>query len=90
MQEHEFANVWVGWDINWCRSWYEVRASILVPLLVYITFCHQDFHLALKSSRIIEKSGLKELMILSILSKPEGKLSNSELLWLGDLYKTVM
>ena len=36
MQEDEFANIWVGWDINWCRPWYEVRASILVPSLVFI------------------------------------------------------
>ena len=55
-----------------------------------ISFCHQVFDLALKSPRIIEKSSLKELMTLSMFLKPEGKLSNSELLRQGDLYKTVM
>ena len=57
MQEDEFANIWVGWGINWCRSWYEVRASTLVPSLVFISFFHQDFDLALKLPRIIETSG---------------------------------
>ena len=90
MQEDEFANIWVVWDIDWCRPWYEIRASILVLSPVFISFCHQDFHLALKSPRIIEKSGLKEQMTVSIFSKTERKLSNSELLWPGDLYKTVM
>ena len=88
-QENEFANIRVGWNINWCRPLY-VRASILVPSLVFILFCHQDFDFALKSPRIIEKSGLKELMTWNIFSKPERKLSNLELIWLGDLYKTVM
>ena len=51
-----------------------------MPSLVFIPFCHQDFDLALKSPKIIEKSGLKELMTLNIFSKPERKLSNSEIL----------
>ena len=49
---------------------------------------HHSGDLALKSSKMIVTWDFEQSMLLRKFSKPDKKDSNSEVLWLGDLYTT--
>ena len=72
IQEEGFASRCAGWDINCCKPYEEVTAPISVPSFVLIPLIYLDFELALKSPRIIGKSGLKELISCSIFQNLKG------------------
>ena len=85
IQKEEFANKCVGWVINCCKPYEVVTESILVPSIVLISLFHHDFDLALKSPRIIEKSGVRTLISWSNVSKFKRKSLKTVPVWLGDL-----
>ena len=85
IQEEEFANKCLGWVINYCKLYELVTESILVPSIVLTSLFHQDFDLALKLPRIIEKSGSRALNSSSNFSKFEIKSLKTVLVRLGDL-----
>ena len=49
---------------------------------------HHSSDLALKSPKMIVNWDFEQIILLSKSSKPDKKDSNSEVLWLGDLYTT--
>ena len=49
---------------------------------------HHSGDLALKSPKMIVNWDFEQIILLSKSSKPDKKDSNSEVLWLGDLYTT--
>ena len=58
IQEDEAGNIWVGSDINWLKSYIEIKEIILVPSGEMISFGHQSLDLALKSPKIIANDDL--------------------------------
>ena len=54
-QAEEAGSRWVGWDINWCKSWVFNNESILRPSYIALWSTHQDLDHALKSPSITKK-----------------------------------
>ena len=75
-------------EIKTLKPYVVVRKSICVACRVALSLDHHSDNLGLKSSKIIVNWDFEQSIILSKSSKLDKKNSNSEVLWLGNLYTT--
>ena len=76
---------WVGWSISWVYPAEVVKECIARPSKVSLSDDHHFEFLALKSSNTIEETGFKSIISDKNRLKLEQNVSNSSVLWLGDL-----
>ena len=89
MQDKLYGLIWVGSDIIWCKPYDEVKASIWVPSIVFISSDHQELDLALKSPTTKTSCGFWLNTLSRSLSNLAEKSLNSSDDWLGDRYKEI-
>ena len=86
IHDDELGNIWVGSEIICLKPCAVVKESICVPCVM--SSDHYAGDLALRSPTTTMNWDFEQRALLSKSSKSDKKDSNSEVLWLGDLYTT--
>ena len=88
IHDDDWGNIWVGSAMSCLKPCVVVRESISVWWKVIMSSDHHFGDLALRSPKTTRNWDFEQSSLLSKSSKPEKNDSNSEVLWLGDLYRT--